>query len=394
MKRILIPAIAALMMIQSCGSPADSFKEQFDSISNEIKEQYAPDRRDKCYEPILKDVNGQKVLYGSTTEQEAKDALLAALSERGLNVLDSMIVLPDPTFEGKTWGVISHSVANVRYEANYSSEMATQLLMGTPIQLLEKRSYWYRIVTPEGYHAWVTVGSVQKMDEQELNAWKASDRLIITTYYTLFRERADLTSPVVSDGVWGNIVEKAGEQGSYFKVKIPNGKIAFIPKKDAVPFNSWIASRNATAENIIATGKAFMGFPYLWAGTSIKAMDCSGFVKTILFLNGVITRRDASQQAKVGDDVNIEEFPGDLQPGDLLFFGRKATEERSERITHVGIYLGEGRFIHAATNVHTNSLIPDAEDFYDGTLVRAKRIINKADEVPGLVSIAKHPWYF
>jgi cell wall-associated NlpC family hydrolase len=305
-----------------------------------------------------------------------------------------MIVLPDPTIEGKTWGVISHSVANVRYEANYSSEMATQLLMGTPIQLLEKRSYWYRIVTPEGYHAWVTVGSVQKMDEQELNAWKASDRLIITTYYTLFRERADLTSPVVSDGVWGNIVEKAGEQGSYFKVKIPNGKIAFIPKKDAVPFNSWIASRNATAENIIATGKAFMGFPYLWAGTSIKAMDCSGFVKTILFLNGVITRRDASQQAKVGDDVNIEEFPGDLQPGDLLFFGRKATEERSERITHVGIYLGEGRFIHAATNVHTNSLIPDAEDFYDGTLVRAKRIINKADEVPGLVSIAKHPWYF
>lgn len=394
MKRLLIPAIAALMMIQSCGSSTDSFTEQFDSISKEIKAQYAPDRRDKSYEPILKDVDGQKVLYGSTTEQEAKDALLAALSEKGLNVLDSMIVLPDPAFGEKKWAVVSHSVANVRYEADYSSEMATQLLMGTPVQLLEKRSYWYRIVTPEGYHAWVTVGSVQRMDEQELNAWKASDRLIITTYYTLLREKADATSQVLSDGVWGNIVERVGEQGQYFKVKTPDGKVAFIPKKDAVPFNSWIASRKANAENIIATGKSFLGFPYLWAGTSIKAMDCSGFVKTVLFLNGVITRRDASQQAKVGDDVNVENFPGDLLPGDLLFFGRKATEERGERITHVGIYLGEGRFIHAATNVHTNSLMPDAEDFYDGTLVRARRIINKADEVEGLVSIAKHPWYF
>ena len=162
MRQFLITAIAALFLIQSCGSPADSIQEQFDTISKEIKAQYAPDRREKSYEPILKEVDGQKVLYGSTTEQAAKDALLVALSEKGLNVLDSMIVLPDPTFEAKTWGVISHSVANVRYEADYSSEMATQLLMGTPVQLLEKRSYWYRIVTPEGYHAWVTVGSLKE----------------------------------------------------------------------------------------------------------------------------------------------------------------------------------------------------------------------------------------
>jgi SH3-like domain-containing protein len=394
MRQFLITAIAALFLIQSCGSPADSIQEQFDTISKEIKAQYAPDRREKSYEPILKEVDGQKVLYGSTTEQAAKDALLAALSEKGLNVLDSMIVLPDPAFEAKTWGVISHSVANVRYEADYSSEMATQLLMGTPVQLLEKRSYWYRIVTPEGYHAWVTVGSLQRMDGQELNAWKASDRMIITTYYTLFRENADLTSQVVSDGVWGNIVERVGELGGYYKVRIPDGKIGFIPKKDAESFNGWIASRKPTPENIIATSKCFLGFPYLWAGTSIKAMDCSGFTKTVHFLNGVITLRDASQQAKVGEDVNVENFPGDLQPGDLLFFGRKATDERSERITHVGIYLGEGRFIHSATNVHINSLMPDAEDFYDGTLVRARRVLNQIDQTPGLVSIAKHPWYF
>ena len=111
MKRLLIPAIAALMMI-NLWIPSRLFQEQFDSISNEIKAQFAPDRRDKCYEPILKDADGRKVLYGSTTEQEAKMHCWQLFLKRSqcAGQYDSAF---GPEFGDKIWGVVSHSVANV-----------------------------------------------------------------------------------------------------------------------------------------------------------------------------------------------------------------------------------------------------------------------------------------
>jgi len=106
----------------------------------------------------------------------------------------------------------------------------------------------------------------------------------------------------------------------------------------------WALKANPMAEDIIATALQFVGFPYMWAGTSIKAMDCSGLVKTVLYLNGVITLRDASQQARMGEQVDMSDGWKNLQMADLLFFGRKATKERPESITHVGIYIGRRTF--------------------------------------------------
>ena len=53
-------------------------------------------------------------------------------------------------------------------------------------------------------------------------------------------------------------------------------------------------------ETIVATAYRFFGVPYLWGGTSVKGMDCSGFTKTVYFLNGVLLPRDASQQVARG----------------------------------------------------------------------------------------------
>jgi hypothetical protein len=62
----------------------------------------------------------------------------------------------------------------------------------------------------------------------------------------------------------------------------------------------------------------------------------------------------------------------------------------------VGIYIGEGIFIHSATSVRINSLLPDAPNYYTGStrLVRARRIHTEADKDPDIVSIKNHPWYF
>ena len=68
--------------------------------------------------------------------------------------------------------------------------------------------------------------------------------------------------------------------------------------------------------------------PYLWAGTSIKGVDCSGFSKSVYFLNGYMLLRNASQQYKTGEPVDVSQGLDNLQPADLVFFGREATEDK------------------------------------------------------------------
>jgi hypothetical protein len=401
MKKIIF-LVLAILLTPVCKGDEKSEKIQklFDSISKEIKAQYAPDRRVKTYEPFLffpKD-GSVPVLKGSTTEAGAKEALLKALAANKIKVVDSMVVLPDPALKDKIYGIAALSVINFRYGPDYAEESATQTIMGTPLRILEKRGGWTRAVTPEGYIAWVTSGSIMPMNEKEYMTWSLSPRLIITAYYTLFRDAPSETSPVVSDGVMGCIVRADGESGDYYKVILPNGKKCFVQKTNATDFENWVDSRNPTPENIISTAKQFIGFPYMWGGTSIKAMDCSGFAKTSYYLNGVILERDASQQALYGDSISTANNFEALKAGDLIFFGSKATPDRRERISHVGIYLGGGEFIHSATSVRINSLIPSASNYYEGSnrLVRVRRIIPQIDKIKGegILSIKNHPWYF
>jgi SH3-like domain-containing protein len=382
MKKLILTA-AVVISLAGCSNETKKEKTEatFNDIFTQVKDEYAPDRRLKTFEAKL---------------EVSKETLLAKLSEAGIEALDSMITLPSPALGEKTWGVTNQSAVNFRYAPSYSSESATQTVMGAPLQILEKRGGWTRAVTPEGYIAWVSSGSVATMNESDFNSWRDAQKVIVTTYYTLFRAGASESSAVIADGIMGNIVKVVAAAGSHIKVMLPDGREAFVQKQHTAPFAEWVASRKPTQENIIATARQFVGFPYMWGGTSIKAMDCSGFTKTVYFLNGVILERDASQQALTGEDVDISKNFDNLTAGDLLFFGSKATNDKKERITHVGIYIGGGEFIHSATSVRINSLIPEAANYYDGSnrLVRANRILTKIDSDAGIVSVSKHPWYF
>ncbi len=371
--------------------------KKFESISKNVKNEFAPDRRVKTFEARLEvGADSTLVLKGSTTEKAAKEALLKQLADNKITVTDKMVLLPDPALGDKIYGLTCQSVINFRYGPDYAEESATQTLLGTPLRILEKSGGWIRAITPEGYIAWVSAPSIQPMNETEYNNWKKAERLVITTHYLLFREEPSEKSGVVMDGVWGNIVCKAGEVGDWYKVNLPNGKMAYIPKVYAMDFKKWLDTRNISPENLVATAKQFLGFPYMWGGTSVKAVDCSGFMKTVHYLNGVILERDASQQALTGESVDISKGYNNLKTGDLLFFGSKASEGRKERISHVGMYIGNGEFIHSSGTVRINSLITTAPNYNDveKRLVRSQRILTKIDSDEGIVSIKNHPWYF
>src|SRR5690606_23920156 len=138
-----------------------------------------------------------------------------------------------------------------------------------------------------------------------------------------------------------------------------------------------------TTDSLVNTSFAFKGLPYLWGGTSFKGVDCSGFTKTVYFMNGLIIPRDASQQIHTGILVDDKRNLTKLQPGDLLFFGRAATDSTSEKVVHVGIWIGNNEFIHASGNVHVSSMDSSAANFdeYNYTrYLRTKRLLHQDDE--------------
>ena len=202
----------------------------------------------------------------------------------------------------------------------------------------------------------------------------------------------------VSDLVWGCILIDEGKSGAWRKVSVADGRTGYVPASDVVDLKAWIDSAVPTEKNIVETAKQFCGFPYVWGGTSIKGVDCSGLSKSAYFLNGYVLRRDASQQCKTGDSVDVSKFVAgnytkealsNLRPGDLVFFGRKAENGRRERVTHVAIYMGDGMIIHSSNIVRINSLIPGEKDYYAGSrrMLKARRIIGTADQGKGVVSV-------
>ena len=301
------------------------------------------------------------------------------------------------------------SVINMREDPDYAAEMGTQALMGTPLKLhyAPEDDYWVNVETPDGYKAWVNDMAVKIITPEELKAWKASKRVIVTTDYTFFLSEPKEGSRRVSDGCWGCVVEYKGTSGRYTEVALPDGRKAFVPTSDVMDFEQWAKTRKAVVpagapqseidaarQEVLNTAYKFIGVPYLWAGTSIKGVDCSGFSKTVYFLNGYVLLRNASQQYKTGDPVDISEGLDNLEPADLIFFGREATEDRPERITHVGIYIGDGLFIHSSELVRINNLKVGAPDEYHRKPIRAIRVIGNQDCGKDIVSVEKGGIYF
>jgi cell wall-associated NlpC family hydrolase len=113
------------------------------------------------------------------------------------------------------------------------------------------------------------------------------------------------------------------------------------------------------------TAERFVGIPYRWGGNNVvEGLDCSGFVRAVYNLCGVNIPRTAREQFQVGDAVARDE----LMDGDLVFFG-----SASNQISHVGIYVGHGRFVHAPRRGDDIKISSLDEDYFARKYRGAKR---------------------
>ncbi len=347
-------------------------------IIERFTQRFAPDKRTAIFQIEAFVQNNQVILTGRTNLFGAKSLLLDRLKIEQISVLDSIKTLPEAELKDTVYGLVDVSVCNIRYTPKHSSELVTQALMGMPVRILEKDDNgWLLIQTPDQYIAWVDRGAISMMNKEGIDRWKAVPKVVYTGAYGSAYTEPSLESNTVSDLVAGCMMELMGEKGDFFQVLFADNRQGFVLKNEAKIYNEWLTGLNASEENLIKTSKRFMGVPYLWGGTSFKGVDCSGFTKTVYFLNGIILPRDASQQVMIGETVDKSGNWRDLKAGDLLFFGEKR-DDGSEKVVHVAMWLGNGEFIHASNKVRVSSMIstdPNYDDFNAKRYLRAKRML-------------------
>ncbi len=143
--------------------------------------------------------------------------------------------------------------------------------------------------------------------------------------------------------------------------------------------------RRAIKDDVETTAKNLLGTPYVWGATGPNKFDCSGFTQKVFRTAGIRIPRNSRAQAKVGKYVGYKE----LRRGDMVFF---ATNKKApKRVTHVGIYLADGRFIHASSGgkrVIISSLTES--HYYKKHFVLGRRIIrgHKTKHVAQVLSYA------
>ena len=347
-------------------------------IIESFTQRFAPDKRTAIFQIDAFKQNNQLILTGRTNLFGAKSFLLDRLKTEKVAIVDQIKTLPEPELEDKVYGLVEVSVCNIRYSPKHAGELASQALMGTPVRILEKENNgWLLIQTPDQYISWVDRGAITMMSKEGIDRWKAIPKVIYTYSYGSAYSEPDQESVIVSDLVAGCMMELVAEKGDFYQVLFADQRTGFVPKKESNVYNEWLSKTSASEESLIRTSKRLMGVPYLWGGTSFKGVDCSGFTKTVYFLNGIVLPRDASQQVMIGETIDKTGNWNELKPGDLLFFGEKR-EDGSERVIHVAMWLGNGEFIHASDKVRVNSMIATASNYDDYNAkryLRAKRIL-------------------
>lgn len=340
--------------------------------------------------------------------------------KRILSAICMMVIAFTGYGQTKRMAVTALSENMMRLNPDYESPLETQALMGTIVEIIGEESYWRQVVTPEPYTAWCTNLGLVEMTAEQINEYKAASKYICTTQHSGVYETPSLKSRRLSDLSMGNLLRIVYTEGKKVKpsvkkkwaeVMLPDGRKGWTPATDIKPFAEWAGKQKLTAENIVNTAMQFEGTPYLWGGASSKGLDCSGLVRLTFMMNGHLLPRNASQQVNHGREIIMEcdhsitpdsdklyqemlKRTKNLQPGDLVFFGTPETFWSKEKITHVGIYIGNGRIIHASHKVRVNSLIPGQKDYYENShrLLKARRFINW--QGPGMIPIIQSPAYF
>ena len=161
---------------------------------------------------------------------------------------------------------------------------------------------------------------------------------------------------------YGASVELSQQVGSWYEISFMD-QVGYI-FGEYVKVTDKSETKEEKATELIEIAKQYIGTPYVYGGTGPNGFDCSGFVQHVYKKMGITLPRTSYSQANVGTYVTYDE----LMPGDIVCFGVNS-------INHVGIYVGDGQFIHSPRTGYTVCIAPMSGGSYNGKFRYARRVM-------------------
>ncbi len=263
---------------------------------------------------------------------------------------------------GTVW-VVVRPVVDLWARASRDSERVSQLLGGARVVVLTHQDDWVRVEGPDTYRGW--------MESRFLEESDGRGRLEVANAFVDLRSEVQHRGHLVSRLPMGVGVEPIRRVESWTEVSLGRGISGWLSNSQIAPASTEEDPCGPAASLAISQ----LGTPYLWGGSTPFGFDCSGLIQWSYARVGLVLRRDADQQRLDPRFVAVDRF--DSMPGDLVFFGT------GDRIDHVGMQLGDGRFVHAAGGDGT-MVSTWGEDRFTPRFVDARRLNPRSRWVPVL----------
>lgn len=261
--------------------------------------------------------------------------------------------------------VVPTQVVDLLERPQPQSALADQAVLGEILKILpetsatacaEPEGLYLRVETESGYHGYAAVAAL--VPWRAVEPYRSGAREQVVTRFANIYPQPNLTvsNPWVVAPLGTELRRAAVHDARWVKVLLPDGKAGFVQRGDVIslPGESGTGGvAHADAACVVKQGLLHEGTPYLWGGRSTFGIDCSGLVVNSYLACGILPPRDARLQYEwaQAQKVTPEKDVSVLQPGDLVFFtSSDVLPSTHPKITHVGLYVGAGSFVHATTS--------------------------------------------
>ena len=271
-------------------------------------------------------------------------------------------------------GTVEADALRLRESAGTDATILATAAKGDTVVVLEDAgSGWYKVDynSVEGYMSGEYLTIATKADVTIGYGLVDTDGATLNVRSTPSTSGAKVAS--LSSGAVVNIV---GIDNGWYKITTSGGVTGYVSSDYMVTCKDSAGSRgddtattsssSSLGQQIVDYAKQYLGTPYVYGGNGPNSFDCSGYTSYVYRHFGYTLNRTASGQLSNGTSVSKSE----LQPGDLVFFKYNTSKAAS----HVGIYIGDGQFIHASTNTYTVKIDNLTSGHYANVYVGARRL--------------------